>query len=164
MIQAPVILERFKRCHRMRLALSPKLCLPRYIPLKPSSARPIPLFQQQPRFLPLRHLTYTTHLRQNDSARQQKTQGQLQLHPEQSESIKPESYQASSKAKPAEAPKTDALLAEQTVSNKEQRRADWIIIKEMAKYIWPKVWLAFSPEWRQRPNKTPRMTSEQKSG
>ena len=43
-------------------------------------------------------------------------------------------------AKPAEAPKIDALLAEQTVSNKEQRRADWIIIKEMAKYIWPKVW------------------------
>ena len=148
----------------MRLALPPKSCLPRHIPLKPSSARPIPLYQQKPRFLPLRHLTYTTHSRQNDSARQQKTQGQLQLRPEQSESIKPESYQASSKAKLAEAPKTDALLAEQTVSNKEQRRADWIIIKEMAKYIWPKVWLACLPEWRQRPNKTPRMISEQKSG
>ncbi|KAF6235681.1 hypothetical protein HO173_006364 [Letharia columbiana] len=73
-----------------------------------------------------------------DSSRQQKSQGKVHPRPEQSQSIKPESYQEPSKAKPAEAPKTDALLAEQTVSNKEQRRADWIIIKEMAKYIWPK--------------------------
>lgn len=73
-------------------------------------------------------------------------QGDFHLRPEQSESIKPESYQEPSKAKPAEAPKTDALLAEQTVSNKEQRRADWIIIKEMAKYIWPKVLPAYTPE------------------
>ena len=25
------------------------------------------------------------------------------------------------------------------VSNKEQRKADWAIIKEMGRYIWPKV-------------------------
>ena len=30
------------------------------------------------------------------------------------------------------------LLAEQTVSNKEQRKADWAIIKDMAHYLWPK--------------------------
>ena len=36
------------------------------------------------------------------------------------------------------APKVDALLAEQTVSNKEQRKADWAIMKEMARYLWPK--------------------------
>lgn len=30
------------------------------------------------------------------------------------------------------------LLAEQTVSNKEQRKADWAIIKDMAQYLWPK--------------------------
>ncbi|CAI6335012.1 unnamed protein product [Periconia digitata] len=35
------------------------------------------------------------------------------------------------------APK-DPLLAEQTVSNKEQRKADWAIIKEMSHYLWPK--------------------------
>jgi ATP-binding cassette subfamily B (MDR/TAP) protein 7 len=32
----------------------------------------------------------------------------------------------------------DALLAEQTVSNKEQRKADWAIIREMSHYLWPK--------------------------
>ncbi|KAL8973269.1 MAG: hypothetical protein Q9183_000069 [Haloplaca sp. 2 TL-2023] len=37
------------------------------------------------------------------------------------------------------APNTDGLLSEQTVSNKEQRKADWAIIKEMAQYLWPKV-------------------------
>lgn len=32
------------------------------------------------------------------------------------------------------------LLSETTLANKEQRKADWAIIKEMAKYLWPKVW------------------------
>lgn len=31
------------------------------------------------------------------------------------------------------------LLSEKTVDNKEQRKADWAIMKEMAKYLWPKV-------------------------
>jgi ABC transporter ATM len=30
------------------------------------------------------------------------------------------------------------LLSETTLANKEQRKADWAIIKEMAKYLWPK--------------------------
>lgn len=35
--------------------------------------------------------------------------------------------------------KTDPLLlAEQNVSNKEQRKADWAIIREMTQYLWPK--------------------------
>ena len=34
--------------------------------------------------------------------------------------------------------KTDPLLQEQTLSNKEQRKADWAIMKEMSKYLWPK--------------------------
>lgn len=34
--------------------------------------------------------------------------------------------------------KNDPLLAEQTVSNKEQREADWGIIKNMVQYLWPK--------------------------
>ncbi|KAF2008528.1 iron-sulfur clusters transporter atm1, mitochondrial precursor [Aaosphaeria arxii CBS 175.79] len=38
-------------------------------------------------------------------------------------------------AKPA---KPDPLLTEQSVTNKEQRKADWAIIKEMGKYLWPK--------------------------
>jgi ATP-binding cassette subfamily B (MDR/TAP) protein 7 len=47
-------------------------------------------------------------------------------------------------AKPANDPatakvaKTDPLLQEQTLSNKEQRKADWAIMKEMSQYLWPK--------------------------
>jgi ATP-binding cassette subfamily B (MDR/TAP) protein 7 len=35
-------------------------------------------------------------------------------------------------------PKKD-LLSEPMAANKEQRKADWAIMKEMAKYLWPKV-------------------------
>lgn len=31
------------------------------------------------------------------------------------------------------------LLSDTNVVNKEQRKADWAIIKEMAKYLWPQV-------------------------
>ena len=31
------------------------------------------------------------------------------------------------------------LLNEERLSNKEQRKADWGIMKEMARYLWPKV-------------------------
>lgn len=55
------------------------------------------------------------------------------------ESIKPESV---GKPPPASTPPRDPLLAEKTVSNKEQRKADWAIIREMSKYLWPKDSLA----------------------
>ena len=35
--------------------------------------------------------------------------------------------------------KKDPLLGAEIVSNKEQRKADWAIMKEMSKYLWPKV-------------------------
>lgn len=38
-------------------------------------------------------------------------------------------------AKPA---KPEVLLAEQMVTNREQRKADWAIMKEMSQYLWPK--------------------------
>ncbi|ORY12587.1 iron-sulfur clusters transporter atm1, mitochondrial precursor [Clohesyomyces aquaticus] len=42
-------------------------------------------------------------------------------------------------AKPATpAKRTDPLLAEPVVTNKEQRKADWAIMKEMSRYLWPK--------------------------
>jgi ATP-binding cassette subfamily B (MDR/TAP) protein 7 len=48
-------------------------------------------------------------------------------------------------AKPASDPaaakvvaKTDPLLQEQSLSTKEQRKADWAIMKEMSQYLWPK--------------------------
>lgn len=39
----------------------------------------------------------------------------------------------------AKTTKKNDLLSEATVGNKEQRKADWAIMKEMAKYLWPKV-------------------------
>ncbi|QDS71744.1 Iron-sulfur clusters transporter atm1, mitochondrial [Venturia effusa] len=41
------------------------------------------------------------------------------------------------KAKAAK-PKQDIPLAEQSVSNAQQREADWAILKEMTAYLWPK--------------------------
>lgn len=49
--------------------------------------------------------------------------------------LKPETAQKSKAA----GDKNDPLLAEKTVSNKEQRKADWAIMKEMSRYLWPKV-------------------------
>lgn len=50
--------------------------------------------------------------------------------------VKLESLQ---KKAPAERAKNVPILAEKTVSNKEQRKADWAIMKEMSRYLWPKV-------------------------
>lgn len=68
-----------------------------------------------------------------------KSRGQIPQKAELPESVKPESVQPAPPPKPDGAPKTDSLLAEQTVSNKEQRKADWAIMKEMSRYLWPKV-------------------------
>jgi ABC transporter ATM len=50
--------------------------------------------------------------------------------------VKPESVQKPKPAVPVG--QQDVLLAEKTVSNAEQRKADWAIMKEMTKYLWPK--------------------------
>lgn len=55
------------------------------------------------------------------------------------ESTKPKTLQRPLVAKSSSTPKADPLLSEQTVSKQEQRKADWAIMKEMAKYLWPKV-------------------------
>lgn len=123
----------------MRVGLLPRLHLPdgTYLRAQLSVSRfsPIP---RRSKLLPFRQLTYTNHLRQNDKSRAPQPQSHVQLRPDESESFKPESYQKRNKAKPDAPPKTDALLAEQIVSNKEQRKADWVIMKEMARYLWPR--------------------------
>jgi ABC transporter ATM len=80
----------------------------------------------------------TPRHRKSDTARIPNVhqQVQAQIKEEAEESIKPESVKKSKEAQPAS--KHDPLLAEQTVSNKEQRQADWAIIKNMAHYLWPK--------------------------
>ena len=77
----------------------------------------------------------TTPIHRKEVARIQVESRDQQQQPAE-EHVRTESVK---KEKPAEpAVKTDPLLAEQTVSNKEQRKADWAIIKDMAHYIWPK--------------------------
>ncbi|KAF1931603.1 iron-sulfur clusters transporter atm1, mitochondrial precursor [Didymella exigua CBS 183.55] len=49
---------------------------------------------------------------------------------------KPATDPAKAKAKVEKS--MDPLLGERNLSNKEQRKADWTIIKEMTKYLWPK--------------------------
>lgn len=42
-------------------------------------------------------------------------------------------------SKGATTTKQNDLLSEATVGAQQQRKADWAIMKEMAKYLWPKV-------------------------
>lgn len=95
---------------------------------------------------PTRHLTTTRTRRKDDPRVQtvQQTVGQKPLG--QEGSVKPESVQKSrAEVVPAG---QDPLLAEPSLSNKEQRKADWAIIKEMSQYLWPKVMPISLPETR----------------
>ncbi|KAL9615527.1 MAG: hypothetical protein Q9167_000040 [Letrouitia subvulpina] len=59
------------------------------------------------------------------------------------ESMQPETLQkrktATPEVMPKAVPKTEPPITEHTISNKEQRKADWAIMKKMIKYLWPKV-------------------------
>ncbi|KAF2772629.1 ABC transporter-like protein [Teratosphaeria nubilosa] len=74
--------------------------------------------------------------RRKDASSTAQAQAQVQAKQTAGESVKPGTVQ---KEKPGDPTKKDgALLAEQTVSNREQRKADWRIIKDMSQYLWPK--------------------------
>jgi ATP-binding cassette, subfamily B (MDR/TAP), member 7 len=64
---------------------------------------------------------------------------------ESPESVKPELVQQKLPAETQAPAKPDDLLTTPTVSNKEQRKADWAIMKEMARYLWPKVASGIDP-------------------
>jgi ATP-binding cassette, subfamily B (MDR/TAP), member 7 len=66
--------------------------------------------------------------------------------PESPESVKPELAQQKLHAETQAPAKLDDLLTTPTVSNKEQRKADWAIMKEMARYLWPKVASGIDPD------------------
>lgn len=123
----------------MQVGLLPRLHLLHgtYMRHPLSLSRFLPAYRAH-KLLPLRQITYTRHPQQNERPGKTRAQARVQLPPDKSESIKPESYEEPDKTKPDVPPKVDALLAEQTVSNKEQRKADWAIMKEMARYLWPK--------------------------
>ena len=125
--------------YTMRVGLLPRLHLSHgmYVRQALGASRYLPVHRAS-KFVPFRRITYPPHLQQNERPKSPQDQARVQLHPDKPESIKPESYEEPNKTKPDVAPKVDALLAEQTVSNKEQRKADWAIMKEMARYLWPK--------------------------
>ena len=55
------------------------------------------------------------------------------------ENVKPELAQKGNVVERNNTGKRDGLLSEKVTSNAEQRKADWAIMKEMTKYLWPKV-------------------------
>ena len=95
-----------------------------------SSSSPVRLFSQWSRW-------------RQEARRPSKTTTQIAddapTKAEPSEIARPESGE---KPKPAtrakDATKPDPLMSEQVVSNAEQRKADWAIMKEMVQYLWPK--------------------------
>lgn len=83
---------------------------------------------------PLCRIFVTTPRHRKDIARIPQPKSTIPPQTEPSKSKKPEVV----KVKAAK-PKQDILLAEQAVSNAQQRKADWAILKEMTAYLWPKV-------------------------
>ena len=90
----------------------------------------------------VKSFTSTRPFREDGSqARDLAARGKVRHKPQSSDRLGLKTIQISNHAERSakEAPKTDFLLGEQKVSNKEQRKADWAILKEMSKYLWPKV-------------------------
>ncbi len=83
-----------------------------------------------------RRIFVSTPRHRKDDARIQTQQAELQSKQPAPEGIKPESTEREKPAEPTRP--NDPLLAEQTKTIQEQRRADWRIIKDMSHYIWPK--------------------------
>ncbi|KAJ4984692.1 iron-sulfur cluster transporter ATM1 [Stagonosporopsis vannaccii] len=100
--------------------------------LQPSSLsllmRPHPLYHSTRVFT-------SSPLHRKDVHGQRPAPGSQQVLPA-AKAAKPATGPAKAKAKAEKA--MDPLLGERNLSNKEQRKADWTIIKEMTKYLWPK--------------------------
>lgn len=82
--------------------------------------------------------SFREDIRPSGSRRQDAQPDSNGKSPEAGAEVPPESATRPSPAKPAK-PQDDPLLGGQLVSNKEQRKADWAIMKEMTRYLWPKV-------------------------
>ena len=121
-----------------RLVLKSPLTLARPLQYSPlSSSSP---WRRQLQRLPYRQFAGTSvRGRIENTGQNGGSRDQIPSKAEQLESVKPGSVLPAAPPKPDGAPKPDSLLAEQTVSNKEQRKADWAIMKEMSRYLWPKV-------------------------
>ena len=106
-----------------------KLCIgPR---CAPTFSRPFGLA------VPVQRQIYTRFASYQRQDVKDRAKASLTAKSESPESIKPETLQKPASTLPQH-PKPNDFLGEQTVSNKEQRKADWAIMKEMSKYLWPK--------------------------
>lgn len=115
--------------------LSSRLCL--RAGARPSIAIAAQVRRRSPIARHAQRIFVTTPRHRKDAQRIQTVQQEAVLEKKQAEeSIKPENTVSETAAEPAS--KTDPLLQEQTVTNKEQRKADWAIIRDMAHYLWPK--------------------------
>lgn len=102
----------------------------------PSTAYTLALRASQPAIWPGKRVFVSTPQHRKDDARLRTVEGEIQAKQPVEESVKPETV---TKDKPAEPTvKNSALLSEKTVTKKEQRKADWRIIKDMSQYLWPK--------------------------
>lgn len=104
-----------------------------------ATSAPRGLRQARSRYQLNRRLTILSSLQQKHSQLDPKAPAQSSQEPEPLESNKSEALQKIDNARSSEGEKEDRLLAEQHTSNKEQRKADWAITKEMSRYLWPKV-------------------------
>ncbi|KAK3068137.1 Iron-sulfur clusters transporter atm1, mitochondrial [Teratosphaeriaceae sp. CCFEE 6253] len=96
--------------------------------LRPRPAHPI--------LWPTKRVFASTPQHRKDDAAARVVHAEQQAKQPTPESVTPESVE---KAKPAViTTSNDPLLSEQTKTTREQRRADWRIIKDMSHYIWPK--------------------------
>jgi ATP-binding cassette, subfamily B (MDR/TAP), member 7 len=89
----------------------------------------------------IRIFASTSRARKDDSRQQSRVQTELQRQSskqpaEESVGKTPETARRTSPAEPATARKDPLALEQKT--NQEQRKADWAIMKEMARYLWPK--------------------------
>ena len=88
----------------------------------------------------IRIFTSTKQARKDDSRQQSRIQTELQRQPsrpaEESVGKTRETARRTPPAEPATARKDPLALEQKT--NQEQRKADWAIMKEMVRYLWPK--------------------------
>jgi ATP-binding cassette subfamily B (MDR/TAP) protein 7 len=88
----------------------------------------------------VRIFTNTSRARKDDSKQQGRIQTELQRQPsrpaEESVGKTPETARRAAPAEPVKSRKDPLALEQKT--NQEQRIADWAIMKEMVRYLWPK--------------------------
>jgi ATP-binding cassette subfamily B (MDR/TAP) protein 7 len=110
-----------------------------------------PSFASRPRSTRLNGAQLRLFTSNNNSLRSQPTDNKdrVSVGPGAAPTTAPSQLATANIVKPedsgnAKTPPKKDLLSEPADSKKEQRKADWAIMKEMAKYLWPKV----IPEYR----------------